>query len=119
MRTSRCPSIRSDLLPAMTIGISCEKVQSIGNFQLKSCSGSLMDSSQGDAYLEVSSLLSNLLEALLDFAEAGPGSDRVHEQEGVGRRDGQPPHGRKLHVARSIQNIHLKAASRVGETFNN
>lgn len=97
----------------MTIGISCEIVQSTGKFSLKGCLGSQWTrvSGQRVAYLEVRPLFSNLLEALFDFAEAGAGSDGVHEQEGVGRRDGQPPHGRKLHVARSIQNIHLRAAS--------
>lgn len=59
------------------------------------------------AYLVICPLFSDFFEALFDFHQAGTGSDRVDEKKGVGRGDRKSPHGRKLQIARSIQNVHL------------
>lgn len=59
-------------------------------------------------HLKVATLLADLLEALLHTLEAGRGCGRVDEHEGVGRCDGQAPHGRELHVTRRVQDVHLK-----------
>lgn len=61
-----------------------------------------------EIHLKVRPLFSDFLEALFDLGEARSGSDRVHEQKCMGRCYGQSPHGGKLHVARSIENVHLR-----------
>lgn len=66
----------------------------------------------GPAHLKVSTLLPDLLEALLHTLEAGRRRGRVDEHERVGRGDGQASHGGKLHVTGRVQNVHLKRDSR-------
>lgn len=62
-----------------------------------------------DGYLlVVSPLLPDLLEAQLHALQRRSGRDGVHQEEGVGGGNAQPPHRGELHVPSRIQYVDLQ-----------
>lgn len=59
-------------------------------------------------YLIVGPIFPDLGHALFDARQTGRRCCRVHQYEGVRGGQRQPTHGRKLQVARCVQNVHLQ-----------
>lgn len=78
-----------------------------GNLSVRGGEVELVAGDDDGHLLEVRPLLANFLQTVLHRSERWRRCHGIHQQEGVGRRDAQAPHGWELHVSCRIQDVHL------------